>query len=245
MRLTWKETPTASAGVSNGVCYFSDQAIIWNGLTEVEETPSTREFDVFIDGVKRRQMRSTNSRAFDVSAISYPYFLDGLYDQFAYQKSINFGFCYRTENVGSVGYAIHLVYNAVAVPTQLGYNSISDSFEPIVSKWRLETSPVTMDSGEPTSYIIASSLFSNPTAISQLEDILYGTENTAPRLPFPDEVIAIFEDAAILRVIDNGDGSFTVVGPDSAISMISDTEFSITWASAVYIDADTYNISSL
>jgi hypothetical protein len=78
-----------------------------------------------------------------------------------------------------------------------------------------------------------------------LEDVLYGTDDESPRLPSPEEVFEIFEENAILRIIDNGDGTWTAIGPDSAIEMLDSETFEITWPSAVYIDADTYTISSL
>jgi hypothetical protein len=83
------------------------------------------------------------------------------------------------------------------------------------------------------------------STIEALEEVLYGSEAEAPRLPTPQEVMAIFEENSILQVVDHGDGSFTVTGPDEAIQMLDATSFEITWASAVYVDAETYTIHSL
>ena len=82
-------------------------------------------------------------------------------------------------------------------------------------------------------------------AISDLEDMLYGTNAEAPRLPLPDEIISIFEENALLRIIDHGDGTWTAIGPDEAITMITPTEFEIDWPSATYLDEETYTIRSL
>jgi hypothetical protein len=65
------------------------------------------------------------------------------------------------------------------------------------------------------------------------------------RLPDPQEIFDIFEANSILRVVDNGDGTFTVTGPDDAITMLDDTTFEIDWPSVVVIDSNTYEISSL
>lgn len=59
------------------------------------------------------------------------------------------------------------------------------------------------------------------------------------------EVVAMFENASLLKITDHGDGSWTAEGPDEAIQMLSPTEFEITWPSAVYLSSDTYRISSL
>jgi hypothetical protein len=65
------------------------------------------------------------------------------------------------------------------------------------------------------------------------------------RLPTPEELLGIFERTALLQVVDNGDGTFTVTGPDEAIQMLDPTTFQIAWPSAVYLDAESYSLSSL
>jgi len=83
------------------------------------------------------------------------------------------------------------------------------------------------------------------SAVSDLEDVLYGTATSDPHLPTPDEVLAIFEANSILQIIDNGDGTWTAIGPDDAITMLDANTFQIDWPSAVYIDANFYTIHSL
>lgn len=68
---------------------------------------------------------------------------------------------------------------------------------------------------------------------------------TPPRFPTLEELLDIFESGVILRITDHGDGTWTADGPDSAIQMLTESMFRITWPSAVYISADTYQISSL
>jgi hypothetical protein len=48
----------------------------------------------------------------------------------------------------------------------------------------------------------------------------------------------------LLDVVDNGDGTWTVTGPDSVVKMTSATEFEVTSSAATYINAKTYTISS-
>lgn len=84
-----------------------------------------------------------------------------------------------------------------------------------------------------------------PATVQAFEDVLYGTDSYSSRLPGPDEVLEIFEEHSILRVIDDGDGTYTVIGPDEAITMLDSTTYEINWPSAVWIDSDYYTLSSL
>jgi hypothetical protein len=77
-----------------------------------------------------------------------------------------------------------------------------------------------------------------------LEDILYGTNEFEARLPDFDELVEIFDDNATWEVIDNEDGTFTVIGPETAIQMLDEETFQITWPTAVFIDEDSYTVSS-
>lgn len=117
--------------------------------------------------------------------------------------------------------------------------------DPGLYSWLLSTIPVPLPEGGATSHLIVDPGLAYPSAVSSLEDILYGTDTTEARLPTPSEVLDVFEINSILRVVDNGDGSFTVTGPDDAITMVDSTTFQITWPSAVFIDSITYTIHSL
>ena len=75
--------------------------------------------------------------------------------------------------------------------------------------------------------------------------MLYGTNFTEPRMPSVSEIIEMFEAHSIMQIIDHGDGTWTAIGPESAIVMLDSTTFQITWPTAIYIDDVTYTISSL
>ena len=75
--------------------------------------------------------------------------------------------------------------------------------------------------------------------------MIYESSETSARLPEPQEIFDLFEDASILKITDHGDGSWTAEGPDEAIQMLDATSFEITWPSAVYLSSGTYRISSL
>ena len=255
-RLSWDQTGEYEVGVDRGVLYLdTPPPVAWSGLTSVTPAPVAEVTDpVYIDGVKVEDQNYLESFAATIEAITYPdeFLRYAGYDYFPYggfigeDKRLRFGFSYRTlKNDGSSGYKIHLVYNAVAEPIQIEHKTLSQTIDVEKFAWKITTTPLIIENYKRTAHVVIDTGLAHQWAVDEIEDALYGTSGTTGYLPTPEEVLSIFENAAILKVIDNGDGSFTVIGPDEAIQMLDPTTFSITWSSAVYIDEDSYVISSL
>jgi hypothetical protein len=205
----------------------------WNGLISVGEEDESEISTTYIDGVKNYQRRRRGYFSGNIQAYTYP---DNFYsDILIRRKTPSFGLSYRTND------KIHLVYNVLLAPEQQSHTQKStDSFS-----WSFSTLPIDMPDNTLGSHIIIDTNIAYSSTIEDLENVLYGTEAENARLPTPFEIFDIFEENSILRVIDHGDGTFTVEGPDSAIQMLDSTTFEITWPSAVYIDAVSYTIHSL
>lgn len=204
----------------------------------MEEAPSDTDVSIrFLDGVKYQQNRFLGYFSGNIEAYYYP---SGFHeDVFTRKRVRSFGLSYRTGTAKN--YRIHLVYNVtVSPPTHIYQQGETDPF-----RWLFTSLPVEIPGFNRSAHLIIDVATAYASTVSDLEDVLYGTEETDPRLPTPEEVLAIFEENSILKVTDHGDGSFTVTGPDSAITMIDSTTFEITWPSVVLIDSDTYQISSL
>lgn len=77
-----------------------------------------------------------------------------------------------------------------------------------------------------------------------VEDILYGTEADSPRLPSFEDLLEVFDTISTMTVVDNGDGTFTVTAPFDVIRMLDSETFEITSPNAVFIDEETYTLSS-
>jgi hypothetical protein len=73
---------------------------------------------------------------------------------------------------------------------------------------------------------------------------LYGVEGVDPRLPSGVEVINLFDLLALFRIIDNGDGTWTAIGPDSWFETIDSTTVDITTPSIEFMDEESYQIRS-
>lgn len=247
-------------GADRGVLYLDDFGYVWNGLISVSEEPTGGEISsYYIDGVKFLSVTSTEDFAATIEAFSSPpefAACDGskaIYSGLivTQQRRKPFGFSYRTlignDANPEVGYKIHLVYNALAGPSTRQNNTLNDNPNPSTYSWKIDAvPPLMLGSGfKPTAHFIIDSTTIPAEVLTTIEDILYGNESDDPRMPSQAELLELFESYAVVQVTDNGDGTFTVVGPDEVIQMIDSTTFQITWPSAVPINSTTYTLSSL
>lgn len=246
-------------GLDRGVLYPSiGSGVAWNGLTAVNVRPSGGKAQgYYLDGAKYLNVAAPEEFEATIEAYTYP-------DEFAecdgtarvhsgfyatQQARKQFGFSYRTkvgnEQNAEYGYKIHIVYNALAAPSDRDYETLDDDVEAMEFSWQITTLPPTMTGVRPTAHVEIDTRFSNPSAVSDIENILYGSEEDEARLPTFAELVAVFDTYAILSVTNNGDGTYTIDGPDEAISFPTADTVQITWPSVVAVDADTYSISSL
>ncbi len=260
-RLIWNSVGTRfyETGVDRGVLYVEGlPGVAWTGLTSVVEHPTGGSQSAFyIDGVKYLNIPSAEEFEATINAFTYPdefgqcdgtnRIHSGLF--ITQQRRKSFGLSYRskigTDLNGEFGYKIHIVYNALAAPSDRTNKTLDDSTDPADFSWNITTRPPSTLGYKRTAHIIVDSRLTNPATMAAIEDILYGSESELPRVPSLTELFDVFEANAILSVTDNGDGSFTVSGPDEAILMLDSTTFQITWPSAVFIDAESYTITSL
>lgn len=214
MRLEWDKVGDRyyETGVSRGVLYLLDEnneyanGVVWNGLTAVTESPDGAEAnDMYADDIKYASLRSAEKFNATIEAYTYPdEFMecDGSTEivkgvTIGQQHRNTFGFCYRT-TIGNDtatekddGYKLHLIYGATASPSEKNYQTVNDSPEAITFSWEVETTPVNVAGHKPSANIVVNSLKADPTKLKALEDILYGTEDSEPRLPLPDEVATL------------------------------------------------------
>lgn len=197
-------------GVSKGVLYpFKEgkysKGVAWNGLTAVNESPSGAEpTPLYADNIKYLNLLSNEEFAATVEAYTYP-------DEFAecdgsaelaagvsvgQQKRIPFGLSYVTKLGNDTdgqdhGYKIHLIYGALAKPTQKNYATINDSPEAITFSWELSTTPVAVPNMKPTACITIDSTKVTPENLKKIEDKLYGRDTEEATLPTPAELAAL------------------------------------------------------
>ena len=212
-KLVWDQTGERlyETGVKQGVLYpisatgKYDLGVAWNGLTAVTESPSGAEASpLYADDIKYLNLISNEEFGGTIEAYTYP-------DEFAQcdgsaalvtgvmigqQPRKTFGLCYRTTLGNDVvnndyGYKLHLVYGALAAPSEKAYATINDSPEAITFSWEFSTTPVAVTGHKPTSCITIDSTKCDAEKLAALEAILYGSEDSEPRLPLPDEIATL------------------------------------------------------
>lgn len=217
-KLVWDEIGSRyfETGVKKGVLYPAvngtyPKGVAWNGLTAVNENPSGAEASqLYADNIKYLNLYSTEEYGATIEAYTYP-------DEFAQcdgsaeiatgvvigqQKRKPFGFSYvtilgnDTDGV-DMGYKIHLVYGAMASPTDKSYSTINDSPDAVTFSWEVSTTPVEVPGFKPTASVTIDSTKAKASELKALEDILYGTESKDPRLPLPTELLSIFSTSVI------------------------------------------------
>lgn len=217
-KLVWDKTGERlyETGVKNGVLYVQDETgaypkgVAWNGLTAVTESPSGAEATaLWADDMKYLNILSTEEFGATIEAYTYP-------DEFAecdgsavlakgvkigQQKRKVFGIAYKTTlgndiDANDYGYKLHIIYGALAAPTEKDYATINDSPEAITFSWELSTTPVNVTGFKPTSYIEINSKTADPTKLAALEAKLFGSENAEATLPLPDEIAELMKVAA-------------------------------------------------
>ena len=207
-------------GVDQGVLYLQNADGTygvgegWNGLTNVTETPSgAEETKLYANNKKYLAMRSAEDVGGTIQAYTYPKSweeCDGSKEiatgvHITQQARRAFGLTYRTRVGNDVkgddyGYKLHLIYNATVSPSERAYATINDSPEAIQFSWEFATTPVdipkTIGDFRPTSCLTINSTEltteEGKANLKALEDMLYGTENTDPKLPSIAEVYALF-----------------------------------------------------
>ena len=216
-KLVWDATGERyyETGTKNGVLYPMEagaypKGVAWNGLTGVTQSPSGAEASpLYADDTKYLNLFSTEEFGGTIEAYTYP-------DEFAacdgtaelaagviigQQNRKMFGFCYRTvvgndTELNNLGYKLHLIYGAMASPSEKAYSTVNDSPEAITFSWEFTTTPVNVEGFKPTSYLCIDSTKCDPEKLKTLEAKLYGTDSEEASLPLPDEVAEIMGEVA-------------------------------------------------
>lgn len=211
-KLEWDKTGERlyETGVKQGVLYVMDKGaypkgVVWNGLTAVTESPSGAEATpLYADDIKYLNLMSAEEFGATIEAYTYPdEFMEcdgsaaltaGVY--IGQQPRKTFGMCYRTVLGNDVdndahGYKLHLIYGAMASPSEKAYATINDSPEAITFSWEVTTTPVNVTGYKPTATITIDSTKVEKEKLEALEAVLYGSDDVEARLPLPDEVATI------------------------------------------------------
>ena len=220
-KLVWDEAGKHiyETGVSKGVLYVMsdtpgtyEKGVAWNGLSSVSESPTGAEVSaIYADNVKYLNLMSREEFEGSIEAYTYP-------DEFmacdgsaspenakgfvvGQQDRKTFAFCYQTK-IGNdlnpeAGYKIHIIYGALASPSERSYETVNDSPEAMTFSWDITTTPVAVTGFKPTAHVELDSTKIEKTKLEKIEAKLYGTDEPSgePTLLMPDEIIGMLKAA--------------------------------------------------
>lgn len=220
-KLKWDQVGERNyeTGVSKGVLYPQKNGeyqagVAWNGLTNVSESPSGAEATpLYADNTKYLNLMSAEEFGATVEAYTYPDEFGACNGEAELAQGVSvgqqtrspFGMSYQTK-VGNdvnpdLGYKIHLVYGALAKPSEKAYGTVNDTPEAITFSWEVTTTPVEVPGMKPTASLVIDSTKVDKEKLVALEEILYGKEAEGetpavePRLPLPTEIASLFNTA--------------------------------------------------
>ena len=228
-RLLWDQTGEKlySTGVDRGVLYVHNGSAYengeaWNGLTSFQtSSDGGTASPIYADNQKYLNLIATEDKKGTIKCYTYPDGWDrcngkktiagvkGL--RISQQSRATFGFSCRTlignDTEGTdYGYKLYIVYGATASPSEEEYQTINDNPNAIEFSYEFSTVPVEV--GVPgikpcaifevmsTDFVTAE----EKAILEDLEDILYGTADSAARLPSISEVISVLGGTATYKL---------------------------------------------
>lgn len=223
-RITWDSvgSRTYEYGVDRGVLYVgsANYGVAWNGLINVNSSSNSVDPETYyLDGFKYYAHTLAQDFSASIEAYTYPdqfnrcegYAEDehGLgYDT---QRQESFGLSYRTKvgnDTDGTGHAykIHIIYNALAKPSERSHETLGDDLEPTTFSWDLTTTPIATPNRFPTAHFVLDSRKIKSDTLEYVESVLYGSIGVTPRLPEPSELITIISDWSGFRIIPRASG---------------------------------------
>lgn len=248
-------------GIDRGVLYVENGiGVAWNGLVGVNEQFSEEtNTPLYRDGIKDFDLQTFGDYQAVLKALTYP---DEFLECEGYrvmgglladgQAPKNFSLSYRSLIGDDVegherGYKLHILYNLTAIPSPISYDTLtSSSVSPIEFSWDLTSVPELVPGYRPTGHVIIDSRYVNEILLGELENLLYGTDNTDPELPIISDLVEWIDQWRKLVITDHNNGLWTASDTgdeDHYVKMVDATTFEIDSPTVVFLDDDTYEVS--
>lgn len=216
-KIVWDKTGERyyETGVKKVVLYLMDSngaystGVPWNGITAITEKPTGADANaLYADDIKYLNLIAAEDFEASVEGYTYP-------DEFAecdgskeiapgvmigQQNRKMFGLAFvstlgNDTDLNNYGYKIHIIYAAQAAPSEAGHNTVNENPDATAFSWDIKTTPVNVTGHKPTAHLVIDSTKADAAKLAALEDILYGTTETEPRLPLPDEIATLMAAA--------------------------------------------------
>lgn len=260
-KLVWDrpEDRIYESGLDQGVLYLPDgSAVPWNGLTAVIEKFDRSTSPVYFDGMKINDLVSLGDFSATMKAVTYPDEFTEIEGAGSMRRGLFvteqppqvFGLCYRTkignELEGEDGYKIHVIYNVTAIPHDKTYATLSQEPSLVEFEWDITAVPEEVPGFHPTAHFVINSDEVDPWLLEDLEKKLYGSTSAVASLIPMKDLVAMINDWYRVKVVDNGDGTWTATEQRPGFITFLDSEdelFQITNINATYLDEETFLLS--
>ena len=159
------------------------KGVAWNGISALNITPSGAEATaLYANNKKYLNLMSNEEIGGTIEAYTYPdewaacdgsaSLADGVF--IGQQARKTFGLVGKTlignDTDGNThGYKLHLIYGALASPSEKANATVNDSPEAQTMSWEFTTTPVDVAGFKPTSYICIDSTKADETKLAALE----------------------------------------------------------------------------
>lgn len=200
-------------GVSNAVLFPQaddgtyPKGVAWNGITAANESPSGAESnDQYADNMVYLSLTGAEKFEGTIEAFSSPAEFDECDGMKEISKGLTvsqqtrkpFGFAYKSilgnDTKGNdYGYKLHIWYGCKAAPSERSHSTVNDSPEPQNPSWSISSTPVAVPGAKPSSVLTFNSTTTPADKLKKIEDILYGTDEAAARLPLPTELLELLK----------------------------------------------------
>jgi hypothetical protein len=214
MKLVWDASGEKKyeTGVKKGVLYPMEgsaypKGVAWNGLTAVTEKPTGAEITkLYANDSVYGSLQAAEDFEATIEAYTYPdefeacdgskELVPGVY--IGQQERQAFGLSYVTTVANDSeglnhGYKVHLVYGALAKPSEKAHKTINESPEATTMSWDMSTTPAPVEGFKPTSHLVIDSTKFDAEKMAALEAVLYGSDDVEAYLPLPAEVATLMK----------------------------------------------------
>ena len=205
-------------GVDNGVLFLKksdgsyEKGVAWDSFTKASEPAESAEStDKYANNKKYLNLRSDERFKGQISAYTYPQEWNKCQGKrspitnsaggkkelagvtVSGQARSDFGLSYRT-GIGNDtegldhGYILHLVYSASAGVSSKEYQTVNESPDALEFSWDFDTVPTPVPGMKPTAHVEINSTLVDKDKLAELEKKIYGSADSEPTLPTPEEV---------------------------------------------------------
>lgn len=246
-------------GCDRGVLYLPGvDGVPWNGLTSVAESPNGGdETPYYLDGIKYLSTMGNEDYSATIEAFTYPDAFEQCVGSqevevgvFATaQPKVPFSLSYRTKIVNDTdgadyAYKIHLISNAVVATPDKTYKTQGADTSLDALSWTITSTPELVPGHRPTSHMIIDTRYMDADTLATLEAILYGDDELDAAFITTVDLIALISTGGSITVADNGNGTWTALGPNNYVRMIDANRYQIDEANVIWLTDHKFILAS-